>query len=105
MADTAVKPIPEEIGRAGAHDIKIRWKDGSEDIYPARFLRMACACAACIDEMSGLQTLREEDVSADVHPLRVGLVGRYAMHVTWSDGHSSGIYGFEYLKKLSEKLG
>jgi ATP-binding protein involved in chromosome partitioning len=99
-----MKPIPQEIGRANEHDVKIRWNDGTENIYPARFLRLACGCAACVDEMSGRRTLHEEDVAPDVHPLRIGLVGRYAMHISWSDGHASGIYGFEYLKGLAEKL-
>lgn len=103
MNEAGLKPIPEEIGRANAHDVKIRWNDGTENIYPARLLRLSCGCAACVDEMSGRKTLREEDVAEGVHPVKIGLVGRYAMHISWSDGHASGIYGFEYLKKLAEQ--
>ncbi len=104
MSEANTIPVPAEIGRANDHDVKIRWSDGAENIYPARFLRMACGCAVCVEEMTGRKTLREEDVAAGVHPLKIGLVGRYAMHVTWSDGHASGIYGFQYLKKLAEDL-
>jgi len=28
------------------------------------------------------------------------LVGRYALQIYWSDGHSSGIYTFDYLRNL-----
>lgn len=97
---TAPGPIPVEIGRANIHDVLIRWNDGHEAVYPARFLRLACSCAACVDEMSGARTLREEKIPADTHPLKISLVGRYAVHIQWSDGHGSGIYGFDALRKL-----
>jgi DUF971 family protein len=36
----------------------------------------------------------------DVRPVRVSPVGRYAIQITWTDGHDSGIYSFEYLRDL-----
>ncbi len=35
-----------------------------------------------------------------LHPERAELVGRYALQIHWSDGHSSGIYAFPYLRRL-----
>ena len=35
-----------------------------------------------------------------LHPERAELVGRYALQIYWSDGHSSGIYSFPYLRSL-----
>jgi DUF971 family protein len=29
-------------------------------------------------------------------------VGRYALQFVWSDGHSTGIYSFEYLRDVAE---
>jgi DUF971 family protein len=40
-------------------------------------------------------------VPADVHPLRIESVGRYALQITWSDGHASGIYPFRRLRDLA----
>ena len=35
-----------------------------------------------------------------LHPERAELVGRYALQIYWSDGHSTGIYSFPYLRSL-----
>jgi len=39
-------------------------------------------------------------VPADVHPLQIRPVGRYAIQIDWSDGHQSGIYPFRRLRGL-----
>ncbi|HEU4799069.1 MAG TPA: DUF971 domain-containing protein [Gemmatimonadales bacterium] len=69
-------------------------------LYPARMLRLACPCAACVDEMSGRPLLDPARVPPDVHPLAVELVGGYGIRVRWSDGHSTGIYTFELLRAI-----
>jgi len=98
-AESAVQP-PKEIARANQHDIKIIWQDDHESIYPARELRLRCPCAGCIDEFTGHVRLIAASVPQDVHPVAVRLVGAYAMHVRWSDGHDTGIFAFERLRKL-----
>ena len=97
-------PKPVEITRANEHDIKIRWKDGAETVYPARFLRMECPCAVCVDELSGIPRLQESMVPSDVHPAGIDRVGRYAIQIHWSDGHNTGIYTWERLHDLINKL-
>ena len=97
-------PQPVEITRAGEHDIKIRWKDATETVYPARFLRMECPCAVCVDELTGIQRLQEAMVPKDVHPAGIDPVGRYAIQIHWSDGHNTGIYTWERLHDLISKL-
>ena len=91
--------VPIEIGRAGQHDVKIRWQDGHESVYPARDLRLKCPCAACVDEMTGAARLIASSVPESVQPLKIDLVGRYAIAIHWSDGHNTGIYTFEYLRQ------
>lgn len=100
MQESSSKPVPVEITRANKHDVKIRWQDGHSSVYPARFLRLKCSCAACLDEFTGQQLLKENVIAQDVHPLQISLVGRYAVHLQWSDGHATGIYTFDYLRKL-----
>ena len=92
--------IPLEIGRSNQHDVKIRWQDGHESIYVARELRLSCPCAACVDEMTGHVRLIASSIAQTVHPVKVALTGRYAVSITWSDGHNTGIYTFERLRKL-----
>ena len=36
--------------------------------------------------------------SYDVRALQV--VGNYALQATWSDGHSAGIYSWQYLRRI-----
>jgi DUF971 family protein len=33
---------------------------------------------------------------------RIANVGGYAIQPVWGDGHASGLYSFEYLKKVAE---
>ena len=104
MAETGkvVKaPSPVEIGRSGQHDIKIRWNDGSESTYIARRLRLACPCANCVDETTGLRILKEPSIPLDVHPTAIEPVGRYGISIYWTDGHSTGIYIWEKLYALA----
>ena len=98
-------PLPVEIGRANQHDVKIVWQDGYESVYPARELRLACPCAGCIDELTGSVRVISSSVPQDVHPLTIDLVGRYAITIRWSDGHHTGIYPFELLRRLCPKRG
>jgi len=98
MAD--MLPVPAEIGRANQHDVKITWQDGHESVYLARELRLKCPCAGCVDEITGMIRIIPVNIPADVHPLKIDLVGRYGMSIRWSDSHNTGIYGFETLRKL-----
>lgn len=101
MPDPRVTPAdigPDDSGTR----LQIRWKDGTESLYLPRELRLACPCAGCVDEMSGVRTLRPSDVREDVHPLSIHYVGRYALQFVWSDGHRTGIYPFDYLRRLSD---
>lgn len=93
-------PVPSEITRANVHDILIRWKDGHESVYPARDLRLACPCAGCVDETTGVQRIHPAAIREEVHPLKISPVGNYAIQISWSDGHRTGIYSFKYLRHL-----
>ena len=91
-------PIPHAITRRD-DGLLIEWDaTGHEAFYPARDLRLACPCAACVDEMSGRPLLEPATVPADVRPLSLALVGAYGLKVQWSDGHGTGIYTFQRLR-------
>ncbi len=101
---TAKELRPVEIGRANEHDVKIRWTDGQEVVYPARFLRFHCPCAMCQDEMTGERRLQENSLPKDVHPSSIYPIGHYAIQIYFSDGHSTGIYTWERLLGLIPEI-
>jgi DUF971 family protein len=52
--------------------------------------------------MTGIRTLRPDAIDEGVYPTAIHYVGRYALQFVWSDGHSTGIYSFEYLRDVAE---
>ena len=91
---------PGAIRQKDAHTLAISWADGHESEFEVRALRLACGCAQCVDEWTGEERLQEASIPADVHPLRIEPVGRYAIQIAWSDGHETGIYPFKRLRAL-----
>jgi DUF971 family protein len=85
--------------------LRIVWKDGLAAEYVPRELRLLCPCAGCVDEMTGVRTLRAETVDAAVYPTAIHYVGQYALQFMWSDGHSTGIYTWEYLREIADAGG
>jgi DUF971 family protein len=91
---------PREIEKRGDDEVRIVWDDGHASVYRNTDLRFECPCASCIDEWTGVRRLRREDVPEDVRPTGLSLVGNYAAHIDWSDGHSTGIYTWDRLRDL-----
>jgi DUF971 family protein len=93
-------PIPYSISRL-PDGVRIEWDQaGHTWLYPARELRLACPCAGCVEEMTGRALLNPAIVAADVRPESLELVGSYGLRIRWSDGHDTGIYTFEQLRRL-----
>lgn len=98
--------IPDQIGPTqDGSRLRIVWKDGEFSEYEPRDLRLRCPCAGCVDEMTGRRILVPEMVSADVYPTAIHYVGRYALQFMWSDGHSTGIYPYEFLRRIWDDPG
>lgn len=93
---------PAQIAQAGPRELAITWADGVRHVLDVRALRLACGCARCVDEWTGEERLDPASVPADVRPLRIEGVGRYALQIAWSDGHETGIYPFRRLRALGE---
>ena len=87
---------PTEDGRR----LRIVWKDGHTSEYEPRPLRLACPCAGCIEEMTGRPLLDPATVPPDIMPHAIRYVGRYALRFDWSDGHETGIYPWDLLRRL-----
>ncbi|MBX9742749.1 MAG: DUF971 domain-containing protein [Chthoniobacterales bacterium] len=85
------------------HELALAWHDGTEDYLPLQRLREACPCAACEGEpdvmgnkLQPSRQLRPESFILKKYEY----VGGYGIQFFWGDGHSSGIYSIQYLKKL-----
>jgi ATP-binding protein involved in chromosome partitioning len=103
VQDDELSVTPTRIAQQGARALGIRWADGTESVFDVRELRLACACASCVDEWSGRALLDAARVPEDVRPLRIRNVGRYAIQIDWSDGHDAGIYPFRRLRELGTR--
>jgi ATP-binding protein involved in chromosome partitioning len=95
------RPIPRKIELKTRRELYVQWSDGKESLLQSRDLRLACPCAQCVDEITGEKRLDPASVSPDVWPQEISPVGRYALNFQWSDGHRTGIYTFEHLRRLA----
>ncbi len=80
--------------------ISIQWSDGHASVYDAKYLRINCGCAECVEEWSKRKLLDPASVPADIRAEDYLMVGRYAVQFLWSDAHYTGIYPFEMLRTL-----
>lgn len=97
---------PTNIQQIG-HELAIHWNDGSESYLNLQFLRRACPCAACGGEPDVLGNIMRPNVSYSENSFELAgfeIVGGYAIQPRWADGHSTGIYSFQYLRRLSESV-
>jgi DUF971 family protein len=91
---------PVEIRKKAGESMTIRWADEHASTFLARYLRGLCPCAQCVSETTGQRMVHEEHVRPDVAIAAARIVGNYALHFDWSDGHTTGIYSFDYLRRI-----
>jgi DUF971 family protein len=88
------------------NELAIKWDDGAESYVPLERLRRSCPCAGCKGEMDVLGNVYknpDRPLAANAFQLvRLGRVGGYAVQPVWADGHDSGIYSFEYLRRVAD---
>ncbi len=92
---------PESIDVTDKGEFEIAWAGGPRVIIPPLQLRDACPCAGCIEEGTGRKLLDTASIPADIRPLAIDPVGSYAVQIRWSDGHSTGLYSWETLRRAS----
>lgn len=107
--ESAIRPAdsrPTAIGfrRRDARTLSVLWEDGRRNDFDVRDLRLACRCAHCVEEMSGQPLLDPRSVRPDIAPRSIKSVGVYAIAIRWNDGHSTGIYSFDYLRVFGERV-
>jgi DUF971 family protein len=96
---------PEHIAISKSRGIQIDWKDGHKSDYQLVYLRDHCPCAGCTGAHG---TAPRPKTAENPFPLfqprlkmdAVEPVGNYAIRISWSDGHSAGIYSFAHFRHI-----
>ena len=98
-----VRPIDVQ---AIGNELAIKWDDGAESFIPLEKLRRACPCAGCkgeTDIMGNLYKGPDRPLRPESFQLtRIANVGGYAIQPAWADGHSTGLYSFDHLRRLGD---
>lgn len=99
------KPVPTSIQKKSDTEMSIAWSTGETTAISFAELRYHCACAECVDEWTRKRRISREQIRADIKPVSVEPVGRYAIQIRWNDGHSTGIYPYELLYSIATRAG
>jgi DUF971 family protein len=98
MRPVDIQPIGNELA--------VKWDDGREDFIPLEKLRRSCPCAGCkgeVDILGNVYRNPEKVLTTKAFELvRLTAVGGYAVQPAWADGHSSGIYSYDYLQRVAD---
>jgi DUF971 family protein len=94
---------PAEIKKVGNNELRIIWEDHHESAYSINYLRKECPCAECIKiRNSARNPLRiiSGPVYTTVEAQEMSLAGNYGLNITFTDGHNTGIFSFDYLREI-----
>lgn len=94
-----VSTQPKVITKSDPGRLEIEWTDGHHTAYTAAELRRICPCAECVSETTGMRIHDPASVADDLEQGQLQLVGNYAVSVVFSDGHSHGIFTFDFLRR------
>jgi DUF971 family protein len=88
---TEARRLPEQAR------LRLTWSDGHSAEFDYRYLRGWCPCASCQGHGGPI------DFHPPPGPVRaegIEPVGNYAISIVWSDGHSTGIYRYDFLRQI-----
>ena len=87
------------------HELAIKWEDGTETFISLEKLRRHCPCAGCkgeMDVMGNVYKGPEQPLTPRSFQLRgIARIGGYGIQPAWADGHATGIFSFDYLRKVA----
>jgi DUF971 family protein len=106
--DVRKKPIDVKVHVTTGEGVEVTWSDGHTSRYPFYYLRDLCPCALCNDEREKKARLRASPAASIELPMykprvtakSAAAMGNYAVQITFSDGHATGIYSFEHLREI-----
>ncbi|MCA9242405.1 MAG: DUF971 domain-containing protein [Phycisphaerales bacterium] len=97
-------PLAFDLDRSSG--LRVSWSDGAEHVIPLAELRKNCPCATCRADREARAAnplhVMARPAGSSAQVAAAELVGSYALRLVWSDGHNTGIYEFEALRRLGE---
>src|SRR3982751_477848 len=94
-------PIPTEIKlHQGSRKLEIAFNDGRRFELPYEFLRVYSPSAEVRGHGPGQEVLQVGKKNIEVKGIEP--VGSYAVQLTFSDGHDTGLYSWDYLYDLGQ---
>ena len=112
LSHEAIEPVKVRVHKTDGKGMEIDWKDGHHSAWAFAWLRNACPCATCNEERraDGRQPGAPKAAPKNLLPMyepparpqTVTPVGRYAISFHWTDGHESGIYSWDYLRRTCQ---
>lgn len=95
-------PMPQDITvHSASRMLEVAFSDGQTFRLPFELLRVYSPSAEVQGHGPGQETLQTG--KRDVAITELEAVGNYAIQPTFSDGHSSGIYSWDYLYLLGSR--
>lgn len=86
------------------NELAVSFSDGEELYLPLPTLRRACPCAACQGEPDALGRVLRPVVELGPKAfdlVKIEPVGGYAIQISWADGHATGLFSHDYLRRLA----
>jgi DUF971 family protein len=110
LARIAITPEKVRVLVTEGKGLEIDWQDGHKSAWSFAWLREACPCATCNEERKNEGRKPGQPKRASVLPMyappprpaSAQAVGRYALQFNWQDGHSAGIYSWDYLRRVCQ---
>ena len=109
--DPRKKPTSVKIHVKNGTGVDITWTDGHASHYEFAYLRDECPCATCNDareKKAALGDVASPFKSSPALPMfkpkpraqAATVVGNYAVQISFTDGHSTGIYSYDHLRNI-----
>ena len=96
-------PIPTEIKlHQVSRKLEIAFNDGARFELPYEFLRVYSPSAEVRGHGPGQEVLQLGKKNIGIKSVEP--VGSYAVTLTFSDGHDTGIYSWDYLREIMPKV-
>jgi DUF971 family protein len=97
---STIEPASVDIDRQ--RGVTITWSDGESAEFGLVELRVNCPCAECRERRAADQPIwPRAGVPEPLALLDARLVGAYGLAFEWNDGHHTGIYTWETLRRWS----
>ena len=110
LSRAAVIPAKVRVLLSEGKGLEIDWSDGHKSAWSFAWLRDACPCSLCDEERvkDGRKPGQPKPTAVlpvftpPSRPSSAQAVGRYALQFNWLDGHTGGIYTWDYLRRVCQ---